>query len=149
MLRGVTGGKSSGGLKAEFGAQLFGELSDGHVIGGANVIAEAVIGEARIVELLDPFHSARCEIGGGAQTGAVGENLKCKVCDFERDGGVCIAHPEHGKEFAANFIHIRIAPLNDMGRLGQGGAENFEFIAGHNPSLGGRARFGNGDRLRP
>jgi hypothetical protein len=38
--------------------------------------------------------------------------------------------------------------LDHMGRLGQSGAEGFEFIACHRRSLGGRAAFGNGDRFR-
>ena len=111
------------------------------------MVAQTVIGKARFVELLNPFHPARREVGRGPQTGAAGEDLVGEMGDFERHRIGCSTHAEHCKELATNFVDIRIAPLDYMGRLGQRGAESFEVIAGHGPSLGGRAWFGNGDRL--
>lgn len=101
------------------------------------MIAQALVWQARSVILLYPFHAAGGQIGSGAQAGAVRQDFVSEVCDFERHSIGGASHAENSEEFSADFIHIRIAPLDYMGDLGQSSAEGFEFIACHRVQLRG------------
>lgn len=95
------------------------------------MLFQLFIGQSGAVVLLNPLHSSRGQIWGGADTFEVWQNLESDVADFESEGVFAVIPSANGEEFSADFPDIRIAPLDDVGCGRQGGAEGVEFGSVH------------------
>ena len=73
--------------------------------------------------------------GVGMMPSHIWQDLKCDWAGFEGDGGFAAVPADDGKQFAADFPDIRIAPLYDVVGLRQRSAESHDFIACHGGSL--------------
>lgn len=99
------------------------------------MLAQLIIGQAGQVVDLQPLQPARGQIGRGADAGLILQDLKGNVRRFEGKGIAPVIPAADGKDLAAHFPHIGIAPLHDMGGGGEGLTELIEFIAGHGRDL--------------
>ena len=65
---------------------------------------------------LDPFSTARREIGSGAQSRLFPEDIKSQIAGLEHDMRIiAIGPPGNGKHLAAHFPDIGATPLHHMG----------------------------------
>src|SRR5271169_530861 len=87
--------------------------------------------EARFGIMLNPAHAARSEIGRGPQAGERFQDLERSRTDLEGESGDGFVPSADREHLTANLPHMRSAPLHDMARRGQGGAEAIEVVVGH------------------
>src|SRR6186713_2024690 len=81
---------------------------------------------------LDPRHAARGEIGRRYQPWLLLQQIKAHFGAFEGDEeSLPVIPAADGENLAADFPDMRAAPLHDMGRGMERGAESVVFVERH------------------
>jgi hypothetical protein len=94
-----------------------------------DVDLEFVARQAGIAVVLQPFHAARRKIRRGAYSAHVGQYFEGNGRGFERHGRFTAVPAADREQFATDLPDIRIAPLDHVGRTGQGRAKGVYVIA--------------------
>src|SRR5690606_23008869 len=96
------------------------------------VILQVLVRQPRLPVLLNPFHAARREVRRRPAARAFLQELEVELGGFERKAVRAFFRGAADREdLAADFPHVRAAPLYDVARGRQRGAEGVVLVVGH------------------